>query len=282
MIICKDSNYLRNILRKLRELNNDVGFVPTMGALHQGHMTLIEKSVSENGITVVSIFVNPRQFNQSEDFENYPRTLDEDLKLLQYSGCDVAFLPEYENVFNDDTKIEVEFNGLDSVLEGEHRPGHFQGVVDVVYRLFDIITPDKAYFGKKDYQQLLIISKMVEFFNLPIEIIPCSIVREKDGLALSSRNKRLNKVERENAVIISKAIFLAKNEYRNETVNNVKKIVWNMISENQYLTPEYIEICDPKTLKLCSGNEEAVNKLLLTAVYCGKVRLIDNILLDSN
>jgi pantoate--beta-alanine ligase len=281
MIICKESNYLQDILKQQKLFGNQVGFVPTMGALHKGHESLIEKSVAENNITVVSIFVNPRQFNQSEDFENYPRTLDEDLKILQYSGCDVAFLPEYKSVFKDEKNIAVDLNGLDTVLEGEHRPGHFQGVVDVVYRLFEIVEPTKAYFGTKDYQQLLIIKRMLEYFKLPIEIIPCKIIREKDGLALSSRNKRLSKDERENAVNISKAIFFAKDNYRDKTVKEVKKFVWNLMNDNEYLTPEYVEICDPKTLKLCMGNEKVLNKLLLTAVYCGKVRLIDNILLDS-
>ena len=281
MTVCTNREDILRIVEEAKAVSKSIGFVPTMGALHQGHISLVEKSLKQNNITIVSIFINPKQFNQSEDFEKYPRTLNKDIEILKKSGCSIVFVPSYEQVYQDSSSIEVNLDGLDTVLEGKFRKGHFQGVVDVVYRLFKIVSPNRAYFGKKDYQQLLIIKKMIDYFDFNIEIVPCEIIREPDGLALSSRNTRLSSTERDNAKVISEALFEAKKIYRNNQVNIVKNFVQNKIEQNNFLSCEYVEICDPDTLKPCSSKQKALNKILLTAVYCGKVRLIDNILLDS-
>lgn len=281
MIVCRTKEELSNEVLNAKKQSKTIGFVPTMGALHKGHLTLVQNSVEENDITIVSIFVNPRQFNQTEDFEKYPRNHQDDANLLDEVKCDVVFIPIYNEVFNDESKLNVDLKGLENILEGEHRPGHFQGVVDVVHRLFVLVKPNRAYFGTKDYQQLMIINAMVKYCNVDVQIVECPIVREVDGMAMSSRNKRLSKIERENAVVISKAIFEANNLNENSTISYLKKFVWDKLNVNKYLTPEYVEICEQKTLKLCTADDCVDNKILLVAVWCGKVRLIDNILLNS-
>ena len=186
------------------------GFVPTMGALHRGHLSLVRKALSENDLTVVSIFVNPKQFNDKKDFEKYPRTLEKDLELLKNEKCDIVFVPKTDDIYNNYDGIKIDFKGLDKIYEGKFRPGHFQGVVDIVYRLFEIVKPDNAYFGEKDFQQLAIIKLMVKQFNLPINIVSCEIVREKSGLAMSSRNERLTEEQREIASFIYKTMIFIK------------------------------------------------------------------------
>jgi pantoate--beta-alanine ligase len=280
MRVYNTSYALQEVLSEKRLKNKTIGFVPTMGALHQGHAALVEKSILENDFTVVSIFVNPRQFNQQEDFEKYPITIEQDYKLLEKIQCDFVFVPEYHEVFTDESTLKIDLQGLDKVLEGEHRPGHFQGVIDVVYKLFEVVKPTKAYFGKKDYQQLLVIKQMVNAINLPIEIVACPIVRDPDGLAKSSRNMRLNDKERLAALLISQTLFYAKQHAANYTIIDLKAFVFDALNNSPLLKPEYVEICNVKSLKPCTDSDKAQGNILLIAVWCGKVRLIDNIILE--
>ena len=268
-------------LKKAIELRKSegktIGFVPTMGALHEGHLSLVRRAGEETGFVVVSIFVNPTQFNNKEDLKRYPRTLETDMELLKSTKCNLVFAPSVEEVYPEEDTREFDFGSLGNVMEGVHRPGHFNGVAQVVSKLFDIVQPHKSYFGLKDFQQLAIINKMVEQLNLNVEIIPCPIVREKDGLAMSSRNTLLNPEQRENAVVISKTLFEAVKRAETHSLEEVKKWVIDTINQNPYLETEYFEIVDDKELKSANFWDQPVNKIGCVAVHCGKVRLIDNI-----
>ncbi len=272
------------LVSKREELDHKglkVGFVPTMGALHEGHISLVKKSVSENDITIVSIFVNPKQFNDKSDFENYPVDYDNDLALLESVNCDYVFMPDGKDVYNDYNGVSIDFNGLDKILEGEFRLGHFQGVVDVVYRLFDLVKPYNSYFGQKDFQQLAVIKKLVEYKGLDINVVGCDIVREKHGLAMSSRNERLTSTQRNDA---SSIIELMKKfssrmkigdsteEFSNYFMTEMKKI-----SE---MRPEYCVFCHPESLEEIKIIEENSVIVMCGGVWCGGVRLIDNIILE--
>lgn len=264
-------------LQKYLAGKGKIGFVPTMGALHNGHLSLVEQSVSETEITVVSIFVNPTQFNDPVDLERYPRTLEADLKLLEPTGCQVVFAPSVTEIYPEpDTRI-FNFGLLETVMEGEFRPGHFNGVAQVVSRLFDLVQPDKAYFGLKDFQQLAVIKNMVAQLNLPVEIVACPIVREKNGLAMSSRNELLTADERKNAAAISATLFQAKELSSEKSVNELKSWVIETINKNPYLTVEYFEIVDDINLQPVQNWNEPGVKIGCVAVFCGKVRLIDNV-----
>lgn len=268
---------LKKAIEKQKIAGKKVGFVPTMGALHQGHLSLVEKAGADSGFVVVSIFVNPTQFNNKEDLKRYPRTLESDMKLLETTPCNLVFAPSVEEVYPEEDQRVFEFGDLGKVMEGKHRPGHFNGVAQVVSRLFDMVEPDKAYFGLKDFQQLAIINNMVEQLKLPVEIIPCEIVRESDGLAMSSRNTLLSDEERSNAVFISKTLFEAKKKTKDFSVESLKDWVIRTIDENPFLDTEYFDIVDDKTLMSVESWEQPVNKIGCVAVHCGKVRLIDNV-----
>lgn len=261
----------------LQSQNGSVGFVPTMGALHQGHISLVEKAKSENSLVVSSIFVNPIQFNDKNDLHNYPRTLQADLAMLEKAGCDVVFVPSVEQVYPEqEVEGSYDFGLLDRTMEGSFRPGHFNGVAIVVKRLFEIVNPTRAYFGEKDFQQLAIIRRLVEILKLNIEIIGCPIVREKDGLAMSSRNLRLSAEERKKAVSISQTLFEAQRRSRTMSVPELKKWVDSSLQASSGLSAEYFEIVDPLTLQSISSwpNGQAVGCI---AVRVGDIRLIDNI-----
>ncbi|MDR2512086.1 MAG: pantoate--beta-alanine ligase [Bacteroidales bacterium] len=252
------------------------GFVPTMGALHEGHLSLIRKAKSENGICVVSIFVNPIQFNNQEDLVKYPRTLDKDVQLLEtiLDENDIVFAPSVEEMYPERLQEQYDFGSLESVMEGKFRPGHFNGVAIVVRRLFEIVKPARAYFGEKDYQQLQIINKIVLIEKMPIEIIPCPIVREEDGLAMSSRNVRLTPENRKNASLIYHYLQTFVKEFDfSETLNNVIERI-NSIPNARV---EYVELVDSETLQPVENYEKGKNYRLCAAVYMGDVRLIDNI-----
>jgi pantoate--beta-alanine ligase len=262
-------------------IEKNVGFVPTMGALHQGHISLVEKSLRESELTVVSIFVNPRQFNDKSDFENYPTNQQLDLDMLEKVGCDVVFIPDNTQMYANYNGYAMDFEGLDSMYEGEFRPGHFQGVVDVVFRLFDIVKPHKAFFGQKDFQQLAIIKKMTNHAGLEIEILSCPIIREESGLAMSSRNERLSSNQRINAASIysemksvANSIKIGDNteQWANHFVKNIEKV--------EDLKAEYCVFCNPNSLEKL--DEVLSNSVIVmcVAVWCGKVRLIDNIILE--
>ena len=264
-------------LTVLRAQGKKVGLVPTMGALHVGHASLVKRSVSENGVTVVSVFVNPTQFNDKNDLAKYPRTLDADCRLLEDCGAAFAFAPSVEEMYPQPDTREFSYAPLDTVMEGVFRPGHFNGVCQIVSKLFDAIQPDRAYFGEKDFQQLAIIREMVRQMNYKLEIVGCPIVREEDGLALSSRNKRLSAQERENALNISRTLFKSRTFATSHTVSETQKMVEEAIEAAPGLRLEYFEIVDGNTLQKVNSWEDAQYVVGCITVFCGEVRLIDNI-----
>ena len=264
-------------LTVLRAQGKKVGLVPTMGALHVGHASLVKRSVSENGVTVVSVFVNPTQFNDKNDLAKYPRTLDADCRLLEDCGAAFAFAPSVEEMYPQPDTREFSYAPLDTVMEGAFRPGHFNGVCQIVSKLFDAIQPDRAYFGEKDFQQLAIIREMVRQMNYKLEIVGCPIVREEDGLALSSRNKRLSAQERENALNISRTLFKSRPFATSHTVSETQKMVEEAIEAAPGLRLEYFEIVDGNTLQKVNSWEDAQYVVGCITVFCGEVRLIDNI-----
>jgi pantoate--beta-alanine ligase len=250
-----------------------------MGALHEGHITLIRKAVQEKDFVVVSIFVNPIQFNNPEDLSKYPRTLDEDMLKLEETGCNLVFAPSAEEMYPEPDLTEFDFGQLDKVMEGKFRPGHFTGVAIVVKRLFEIVTPGKAYFGEKDFQQLAIIKKMVSMFQMPVEIIPCPIVREADGLAMSSRNARLTQAERMEAPIIYKALSGLKENYSWFIPDGIRQLVRGEIQESPYFRVEYVDVVDTETLLPFEDWQDVEHAVVCVAAFIGSVRLIDNIVL---
>lgn len=264
-------------LTVLRAQGKKVGLVPTMGALHVGHASLVKRSVSENGVTVVSVFVNPTQFNDKNDLAKYPRTLDADCRLLEDCGAAFAFAPSVEEMYPQPDTREFSYAPLDTVMEGAFRPGHFNGVCQIVSKLFDAVQPDRAYFGEKDFQQLAIIREMVRQMDYKLEIVGCPIVREEDGLALSSRNKRLSAQERENALNISQTLFKSRTFATSHTVSETQKMVEEAIEAAPGLRLEYFEIVDGNTLQKVSSWKDSQYVVGCITVFCGEVRLIDNI-----
>lgn len=256
-----------------------VGFVPTMGALHEGHLSLVKACRQSCDTVVVSIFVNPTQFNDPNDLKNYPRTEEADLKLLEAAGVDYVFAPSVEEVYPEpDTRV-FDFGGLDRVMEGEHRPGHFNGVGQVVSRLFNIVKPDRAFFGEKDFQQLAIIRHMVRQLGMPIEIVGCPIVRDTDGLARSSRNMLLTPEHRKAAPHIYAVLREAVETLRGKvSVDEAKRLIAQRIDANPLLKTEYVEIAEADTLKPARTWGEKVGDLrCFVAVHAGAIRLIDNV-----
>ncbi len=252
-----------------------IGFVPSMGALHPGHISLVHKAKKVCDIVLVSIYVNPTQFNNPDDLLKYPRTLESDLELLSKSECDIVFAPSNDEIYPADlTKITLDLGTLNGVMEDALRPGHFNGVVNVVYRLFDIVKPSKAFFGLKDFQQVAVIKYMTNHFNLPIEIIPCPTIRESSGLAMSSRNLRLDNHQKEAALIIFKTLNLAKELAQNLTPNEVKAKTIEFFKSGELLI-EYIEIVHPLTL-VSLTDKWIEGATMCIAAFCGEVRLIDN------
>lgn len=258
----------------------NVGFIPTMGALHKGHISLIEMSVKQCGTTVCSIFVNPAQFNDKNDLLNYPRTTENDLKMLEEAGCDVVFLPEVEEIYPPEKPLQqYDFGAIEKVMEGEHRPGHFNGMANVVQRLFDIVKPHVAFFGEKDYQQLCVVKELVKILKLPIVIVPGKIIREPDGLAMSSRNMLLTEAERKQASGIYETLLLVKS--KNDSLSPEQLLLFAHQNFKNYplITPEYIQFAFADTLELLSENKFSNRVMMFIAVKLGKVRLIDNMLI---
>ena len=279
MLIIKNKYQLQQNIQPVNPAGITVGFVPTMGTLHEGHLTLVDRAIKENGIVVVSIFVNPTQFNDRADFARYPRDTVKDAALLasRLREGDVLFLPSEKEVYpQPDTRI-FDFGGLDRFMEGKHRPGHFNGVAQVVTRLFDLVLPTRAYFGEKDFQQLSIIQYITKQMGLPVEIVPCPIVREPDGLAMSSRNVLLSPGERNEATKISRVLFAAEKMAPKVSLSEIKKWVTDTINSSTRLDVEYFEIVDPG--KLTPREKWGTKRQLIAciAVRVGKVRLIDNI-----
>ena len=265
-----------------------IGFVPTMGALHDGHLSLIKRAKEETDITICSIFVNSKQFNDANDFEKYPRIISRDSTLLKELDCDILFAPDENEIYppqspttinNKQNENLIILGNLANIMEGTYRPGHFEGVVTIVKRLFDIIKPDKAYFGEKDYQQLSVIRKMTADLGLPISIIGCQTIRETDGLAMSSRNLLLSKEERKEASTIYRALQACKGHYKGKSVGDLKATFKKTINQANLLEMEYVEIVDANNLLSLNSLEDSESAVCCTAVYAGKTRLIDNIIL---
>lgn len=284
MIICRTREEIAKAVADVRRQHKTLGFIPTMGALHKGHISLVSKSVQENDCTAVSIFVNPTQFNNKNDLKTYPRTVDADIALLEKNGADIAFVPSVEVMYPEGLENVTEsydFGSIGAVMEGAARPGHFNGVGIVVHRLFELVPADRAYFGMKDFQQIAIIREMVRQRGINIEIIPCPIVRESDGLALSSRNTRLNAEQRKQAVQISQTLFKAVELAKKQSVQEVHDFVVKTINSVELLDVEYFEIVNADTMQSIANWNDASWVVGCVTVNVGDVRLIDNITLKN-
>ncbi|MDF9830759.1 pantoate--beta-alanine ligase [Parabacteroides sp. PF5-6] len=267
---------LKNYLLKERQNKKSVGFVPTMGALHAGHLSLVHACTKENDICVVSIFVNPTQFNDPRDLETYPRTLNKDLALLEPAGCDYVFVPRVEEMYPEpDTRV-FDFGTIAEVMEGAHRPGHFNGVAQIVSKLFTFVEPDDAYFGEKDFQQIAIIRAMVRQLQMNVRIHACPILREPDGLAMSSRNVRLSDEQRQKAPLIARTLKESINFVPGKKVQEVIDFVVTTLNEEPVMRVEYFEIVDGYSLESVRDWSESDYIVGCITVYCGEVRLIDN------
>lgn len=277
MKLIQTINELRAELDVLRNDGKTIGLVPTMGALHAGHASLVKRAVAENDVVVVSDFVNPTQFNDKNDLLKYPRTLDADCKLLEECGATFVFAPSVEEIYPEPDTRQFSYAPLDTVMEGKYRPGHFNGVCQIVSKLFLIVEPTRAYFGEKDFQQLAIIREMVRKYPFNLQIVGCPIVRESDGLALSSRNARLSVVQRTQALQISKTLFASVEYGKSHTLVETKAFVEKCIDEAEGLRLEYFEVVDGNTLQAVSAWDESSYIVGCITVFCGDVRLIDNI-----
>ncbi|MCD7972755.1 MAG: pantoate--beta-alanine ligase [Candidatus Azobacteroides sp.] len=268
---------LQKEISRLKNDNKSIGFVPTMGALHQGHLSLVKECLAETDHCIVSIFVNPTQFNDRKDFQLYPQKFKDDGELLKETGCHILFAPSEQEMYPEPDNRMFDFGELDKVMEGKFRPGHFNGVAQIVSKLFDAVKPDKAFFGEKDFQQLAIIRELVKQLQLPVKIIGCPIVREQDGLAMSSRNMRLTIGERQIATKIAQTLFKSCTFASLKKIPEVTEWVIKEINSEPLLKVEYFEIVDGNTLQPVSDWEEAEYAVGCIAVFCGEVRLIDNI-----
>lgn len=282
MLIFNKKSDLSAFLSPFINQNKSIGFVPTMGALHEGHLSLLKNSLSENDITVISIFVNPTQFNNAEDLDKYPRTLERDVQIMQaLSNSIIVYAPEVEDIYEGNTVSEnFEYDGLENQMEGKHRPGHFDGVGTIVKRLFEIVQPNKAYFGEKDFQQLQIVKKLVSKYNIPVEVIGCPIHREPNGLAMSSRNERLSAIAKEKAAIIYQTLSDAKKLFQTNSAEETILFVENEFKKHTEFQLEYFEIADEATLLPVSEKENDKNYRGFIAIFIENIRLIDNISLN--
>lgn len=282
MVILKYAGDIISRLKKLRLKKTLLGFVPTMGALHNGHISLLEKSKAKCDVTICSIFINPTQFNNSDDFKKYPVTLENDIYLLEKNGCDILFLPEVTEMYPDGitSKKHFDLGYLETILEGKYRPGHFQGVCQVVKRLLDIVAPTHLFLGQKDYQQCMVIKRLLEIENLNIELIICATLREKSGLAMSSRNLRLNEEQKEQATEIYKTLIDIKQKIKPGPISYLKKEAEEYLLSKNF-KPDYVEIADAGNLKTVDNWDGNTSLVALVAAFIGDVRLIDNILLKD-
>jgi len=281
MLIFNKKDTLQNHLQPYIKAGKTIGFVPTMGALHSGHLSLLQQSVQQNTVTVISIFVNPTQFNNPDDLAKYPRTLEADAEKIALVSPDiVVFAPEVDEMYDGNTQSKhYDFDGLEHQMEGAHRPGHFDGVGTIVKKLFDIVQPTNAYFGEKDFQQLQIVKKLVQKNNMPIHIIGCPITREPNGLAMSSRNERLTANERNDAAFIYQTLQQARERFEKQSIAQVKEYIAHAFAAHPEFKPDYFEIAAEDTLLPATLKENAKYRAFV-AVYLGNVRLIDNISLN--
>jgi len=272
---------LQNYLLPFRQQGKTIGFVPTMGALHLGHLSLLKRAKAENDLTVCSVFVNPTQFNNPDDLKNYPRELKSDINKLESINCDILFAPSAKEMYPEPPTEKYDFGQLENVMEGKHRPGHFNGVGIVVKRLFDKVLPHKAYFGLKDFQQLAIIKKLTKDCNLPTEIVPCEIVREESGLAMSSRNMLLSEKGKQHALLLYHTLKEINQQSGKVTIHNLISEVEDTFKKDKNVTLEYFEIVDAETLQAVRKWDESDQLAACIAAYVENVRLIDNIILFS-
>lgn len=268
---------LQGYLTQIRSKGKTVGFVPTMGALHQGHLSLVEASKKACDYTICSIFVNPTQFNDKEDLDRYPRMPEKDIKLLESVYCDAVFMPEVAEIYKSNEKAHFDFGYLDKTLEGAHRPGHFSGVAQIVKRLFEIVQPDSAFFGDKDYQQAMIVKALVKQMKSSIKIITCPTLREFDGLAMSSRNALLKGEERATAGLIPKMMNQARELALSAGVKEAKDYIHKEVAANKNMKLDYYEICNADTLETITDLKSGTKAVSLIAVFVGNIRLIDNL-----
>jgi pantoate--beta-alanine ligase len=285
MQVLEKSEILRQAISVLKKQGFEIAFIPTMGALHKGHLSLVEQAKGEKTKTVVSIFVNPTQFTNANDLKNYPRTVEADIEKLKSVNADIIFIPSVEEMYpqgmDENDKEQYNFGALENVMEGKFRPGHFKGVAQVVSKLFEMVKPDKAYFGEKDFQQLAVIRLLVKQKNLLIEIIGCATMREADGLAMSSRNALLTDEDRKDAPLISKALFFIRDNQKNYSLNEIKKKALEMIEESGRLKVEYLEIAGEETLQPAMDWNASKQLRAFASVQAGNVRLIDNVSLND-
>ncbi len=271
---------LQHYLQQCRNSGKTIGFVPTLGALHAGHLSLIEQARQKNDEIVCSIFVNPTQFNDPKDLEKYPRTIEADTALLEQAGCDILFNPPVNEIYDDNEQWHLDIGEPEFLLEGKFRPGHYQGVTHVVYILFDIVKPDFAFFGQKDYQQFMIISHMVEQLHIPVKLVMCPIMREPSGLAMSSRNVHLTADDRKHALILSKTLNWVKDHFDRNKTGQLQNEAEQMINAEKDVELDYFEIVDGDTLHPADENSKKI--VALVAAKVGKTRLIDNVILDHS
>ncbi|ETZ19783.1 pantoate--beta-alanine ligase [Pedobacter sp. V48] len=270
---------LKSLLGPIKLAQQKIALVPTMGALHKGHVSLIKMAQKQADIVVCSIFVNPTQFTDPKDLEKYPRPLEHDMAMLKDAGCDVVFMPSVKEMYPAEEKWHIDLGPAEFLLEGEFRKGHYQGVTQIVKKLFDAVSPDVAFFGQKDYQQVLMIQNMVAYFNLPVQIISCPIIREDDGLAMSSRNIHLSAIDRKNALVLSKALTYVSDNFKSKSIPELLEKARKLIEETPGVELDYFTIADGKTL-LPETNEKDQNIIALVAAKVGQTRLIDNMILS--
>jgi pantoate--beta-alanine ligase len=280
MQIAETNQTLHQLLLSKRQMGKSIGFVPTMGALHAGHVSLINKSKSETDFTICSIFVNPTQFNDPQDFEKYPRTVEKDITILANSGCDALFLPSVGEIYPNSpnqTQNAYDFGYLSQPMEGAFRPGHFDGMAQVVKRLLDLVQPDQLFMGQKDYQQLMIVRQLLALSHCPTQLVMVETLRDPDGLAMSSRNTRLNHTERQQAVQLYKTLLWAKTVFHNMPINELKQQALNQLAHIESIKPEYFEIVNADTLYPIERHNEHPKIVALVAAKLGNIRLIDNL-----
>ncbi|WP_152971390.1 pantoate--beta-alanine ligase [Lacinutrix algicola] len=282
MIVCTNKSEIQDLITKEKAKGTTFGFVPTMGALHNGHMSLVKRALQENDFCVVSIFVNPTQFDNEEDLKKYPRTLERDVELLKtVSNKIIVYAPSVDDIYEGNTKSEhFSFDGLEFEMEGKFRQGHFDGVGTIVKRLFEIVTPDIAYFGEKDFQQLAIIKKLAQKYNIPVTVKGCEIFREENGLAYSSRNERLKPDYKKAAPFIFETLTTAKEKFGTKSAKEVTEWVEKQFAKNKFLELEYFIIADISTLKTVKRKSKSKTYRAFVAAYADDIRLIDNLALN--
>jgi len=271
---------IHNYLDELRSLGKTIGFVPTMGALHAGHLSLIEQARKTAEIIVCSIFVNPTQFNDKKDLENYPRPVDDDIRKLNEFKCDILFIPEVDEMYNSSEKWAIELGNLDTVLEGKIRPGHYQGVTQIVKKLFDTVNPDFAFFGQKDYQQFMVISYMVKKFRMKVKLVLCPIIREEDGLAMSSRNIYISAADRINSLALFHALSKFRALYKTKSILQLKTEITSFLKSAPGIEMEYFEIFNAKSFKPATTKRSG-SIIALVAAKVGSIRIIDNMIIEK-